>query len=112
MGKCEIDPQMMKIYRKNHNPKYPFLWTSETLTNGNLPDELFVLDILMVPALQRVSIAGIGKGLGKRKAFREGQAKQSLDDLFFITLMLLKGCGQNLCGRECQRNGQWNAKVM
>ncbi|TWK28490.1 hypothetical protein CHCC20372_1125 [Bacillus paralicheniformis] len=25
LGNCEIDPQMMKIYRKNHNPKYPFL---------------------------------------------------------------------------------------
>ncbi len=25
LGNCEIDPQMMKIYRKNHNPKYSFL---------------------------------------------------------------------------------------
>ncbi|XBO87446.1 hypothetical protein AAGG52_04690 [Bacillus licheniformis] len=60
----------------------------------NLPDELFNLDIFDgSPPCSVFSIAGDReKAWGKEKAFREGQAKQSLDDLFFITLMPLKGC--------------------
>ena len=25
LGNCEIDPEMMKLYRRNHHPKYPYL---------------------------------------------------------------------------------------
>ncbi|WP_231120565.1 DNA cytosine methyltransferase [Bacillus licheniformis] len=86
LGKCEIDPQMMKIYRKNHNPKYPFLMDIRDFNKmENLPDELFDLDIFDgSPPCSVFSIAGDReKAWGKEKAFREGQAKQSLDDLFF-----------------------------
>lgn len=86
LGNCEIDPQMMKIYRKNHNPKYPFLMDIRDFNKmENLPDELFDLDIFDgSPPCSVFSIAGDReKAWGKEKAFREGQAKQSLDDLFF-----------------------------
>ncbi len=86
LGKCEIDPQMMKIYRKNHNPIYPFLMDIRDFNKmENLPDELFDLDIFDgSPPCSVFSIAGDReKAWGKEKAFREGQAKQSLDDLFF-----------------------------
>ena len=25
LGNCEIDPEMMKLYKRNHHPKYPYL---------------------------------------------------------------------------------------
>ena len=25
LGNCEIDPEMMKLYKQNHHPKYPYL---------------------------------------------------------------------------------------
>jgi DNA (cytosine-5)-methyltransferase 1 len=86
LGNCEIDPQMMKIYRKNHNPIYPFLMDIRDFNKmENLPDELFDLDIFDgSPPCSVFSIAGDReKAWGKEKAFRKGQAKQSLDDLFF-----------------------------
>nr|WP_195536511.1 DNA (cytosine-5-)-methyltransferase [Bacillus paralicheniformis] len=86
LGNCEIDSQMMQIYRKNHNPKYPFLMDIRDFNKmENLPDELFDLDIFDgSPPCSVFSIAGDReKAWGKEKDFREGQAKQSLDDLFF-----------------------------
>ena len=43
LGNCEIDPQMMKLYRKNHRPKYHFLMDIRDfskLPNSVLPEEL------------------------------------------------------------------------
>ena len=69
LGNCEIDPQMMKIYRKNHNPIYPFLMDIRDFNKmENLPDELFDLDIFDgSPPCSVFSIAGIGKRLGEKK---------------------------------------------
>lgn len=49
LGNVEIDPQMMRVYRKNHNPPFPFLMPIQELkgmANSELPAELFDLDIL------------------------------------------------------------------
>lgn len=86
LGNCEIDPQMMKIYRKNHNPKYSFLMDIRKFNKlDDLPEELFNLDIFDgFPPCSVFSMAGDREDAwGKEKSFREGQAKQSLDDLFF-----------------------------
>jgi DNA (cytosine-5)-methyltransferase 1 len=88
IGNCEIDPQMMKLYRKNHNPRYPFLMPIQDfnkIPNDQLPAELFDLDILDgSPPCSVFSMAGNReKKWGGEYHFREGQAKQRLDDLFF-----------------------------
>jgi len=88
LGCCEIDPQMMKIYKANHNPKYSYLMGVQEFKNipdEELPEELFNLDILDgSPPCSSFSMAGSReKKWGKKKKFREGQAEQVLDDLFF-----------------------------
>lgn len=88
LGGVEIDPEMMKIYKLNHNPKHSFLMGVQDfnkITNDELPKELFELDILDgSPPCSSFSMAGSReKAWGDEKHFREGQAKQVLDDLFF-----------------------------
>lgn len=86
LGNCEIDPQMNKLYKANHNPKYNFQMGVQDFYKLNyIPDELFNIDILDgSPPCSSFSIAGKREEVwGKEKHFREGQAKQVLDDLFF-----------------------------
>lgn len=88
LGNVEIDPQMMRIYQRNHNPRFPFLMPIQefkTLPDEELPAELFNLDILDgSPPCSVFSTAGAReKKWGGEFAFREGQAVQRLDDLFF-----------------------------
>ena len=88
LGGVEIDPEMMKIYKTNHNPKYSYLMGVQDfnkIPNNELPKELFELDILDgSPPCSSFSMAGSReKAWGKNKKFREGQAVQVLDDLFF-----------------------------
>lgn len=86
IGCNEIDPEMIEIYKKNHNPKYPFLESIETFKlRKDLPAELYNLDILDgSPPCSSFSMAGSReKKWGVKKKFREGQADQVLDDLFF-----------------------------
>jgi DNA (cytosine-5)-methyltransferase 1 len=88
LGGVEIDPEMMAIYRVNHNPKYSYLMGVQefkNIPNEELPKELFELDILDgSPPCSSFSMAGSReKAWGKEKKFREGQAVQVLDDLFF-----------------------------
>ncbi len=88
LGGVEIDPEMMKIYRANHNPKYSFLMGVQDfnkLPREKIPQEFFNLDILDgSPPCSSFSMAGSReKAWGKKKKFREGQAEQVLDDLFF-----------------------------
>lgn len=89
LGCCEIDEMMNKIYVNNHHPKYNFLMDIRDFNktpNEELPDELFHLDILDgSPPCTTFSMSGDReKNWGKKKKFREGQAKQTLDDLSFI----------------------------
>lgn len=91
IGCNEIDPKMMEAYRVNHNPKYSYLEPIQEFKNReDLPEELFNLDILDgSPPCSSFSMAGNReKDWGKDKKFREGQAEQVLDTLFFDFLDL------------------------
>ena len=93
IGMNEIDPKMAEVYIKNHEPRFSFV---ESITDfkdrEDLPDELFNLDILDgSPPCSSFSLAGNrSKDWGKEKKFREGQAKQVLDTLFFDFIDLAK----------------------
>jgi DNA (cytosine-5)-methyltransferase 1 len=93
IGCNEIDPKMMEVYIENHNPKYSFLEAIQTFKlRDDLPKELYELDILDgSPPCSSFSMSGNReKDWGKEKKFREGQAKQVLDDLFFDFIDLAK----------------------
>lgn len=93
IGCNEIDKRMMKVYQLNHNPKYSFLESIETFKERNdLPKALYNLDILSgSPPCSSFSLAGDrGKTWGKLKKFKEGQAEQVLDTLFFDFIDLAK----------------------
>ena len=93
IGCNEIDPKMMEAYIANHNPKYPFLEPIQTFKDRtDLPQELYELDILDgSPPCSSFSMAGNReKDWGKYKKFREGQANQVLDTLFFDFIDLTK----------------------
>lgn len=88
LGGVEIDPEMMDIYKANHNPKYSYLMGVQDfnkIPRDKIPAELFDLDILDgSPPCSSFSMAGSReKAWGEKKKFREGQTKQVLDDLFF-----------------------------
>lgn len=93
LGGVEIDKQIAPIYKFNHNPKYLY---NEDIRDfrvrKDLPQELFELDILDgSPPCSVFSTAGKREeGWGVQKTFREGQTKQSLDDLFFEYIALAK----------------------
>lgn len=93
IGCNEIDPKMMEAYRVNHNPKYSYLEPIQTFKlREDLPEELYNLDILDgLPPCSSFSMAGNReKDWGKEKKFREGQAEQVLDNLFFDFIDLAK----------------------
>ena len=93
IGCNEIDPRMMKVYIKNHHPKYSFCEPIQDFKNReDLPEELYHLDILDgSPPCSSFSISGNReKDWGKKKKFREGQAKQVLDTLFFDFIELAR----------------------
>lgn len=91
VGFNEIDPRMAKAYTDNHDPRYAFVEDIRTFRQReDLPLELFGLDILDgSPPCSSFSMAGNRESdWGKKKRFREGQAKQVLDDLFFEFISL------------------------
>lgn len=93
LGCNEIDPKMMEAYITNHKPKYSFLEPIQTFKDRNdLPEELYNLDILDgSPPCSSFSMAGNReKDWGQEKKFKEGQAKQVLDTLFFDFIDLAK----------------------
>lgn len=93
LGGVEIDPEMMEIYRRNHKPRLSFLeGVQDFAKRTELPQELFGLDILDgSPPCSSFSTSGARHRLwGKEKKFREGQAVQVLDDLFFDFIAVAK----------------------
>lgn len=93
IGCNEIDPRMLYTYCQNHNPRFPFLEPIQEFKNrADLPPELFNLDILDgSPPCSTFSMAGSREeAWGKKKKFREGQAEQVLDTLFFDFIDLAK----------------------
>ena len=93
VGNCEIDPEMMKIYKRNNHPKYSYLMDIRDFVNlEDIPEELKDLDVLDgSPPCSVFSMAGSREdGWNTEKVFREGQAKQRLDDLFLHFLNVAK----------------------
>lgn len=95
IGCVEIDEKMIEIYKNNHHPKYPFcmdLREFNEIPNERLPQELFNLDILDgSPPCTTFSMSGLREETwGKEKRFREGQKKQTLDDLSFVFIDTVK----------------------
>jgi len=93
LGCNEIDTKMIEAYKTNHNPKYAYLEPIQTFKlRKDLPKELYELDILDgSPPCSSFSMAGNrDKDWGKEKKFREGQAEQVLDTLFFDFIDLAK----------------------
>lgn len=93
IGMNEIDPKMADAYIKNHNPKYAYIEPiQEFKKRKDLPKELYNLDILDgSPPCSTFSMSGNReKDWGKKKKFKEGQACQVLDDLFFHFIDLAK----------------------
>ena len=93
VGNCEIDPDMMKIYRRNNHPEHSFLMDIRDfveLPDGKIPEKLKCLDVLDgSPPCSVFSMAGVREdGWNVEKAFREGQAKQRLDDLFLYFIQV------------------------
>lgn len=86
VGCLEIDPRQMEVYTTNHHPKYAYTEAIQDFKYlTDLPSELYHLDILDgSPPCSTFSLAGDReKSWGKHKHFREGQAAQVLDTLFF-----------------------------
>lgn len=89
IGNCEIDPKIAKVYERNLHPQYSYVMDlREFNTLGELPDELYNLDVLDgSPPCSTFSMAGSReKAWGVEKQFAEGQKLQRLDDLFFTYL--------------------------
>lgn len=88
LGGVEIDKDMMAIYRANHKPAHSYLMGVQDFLKvpiDDLPPALLDLDILDgSPPCSSFSTVGLrDKKWGKKAHFREGQAAQVLDDLFF-----------------------------
>lgn len=93
LGGVEIDPKVAAVYKINHNPKYLYVEDiREFVKRNDLPKKLYNLDILDgSPPCSSFSMAGNReKDWGKEKVFREGQALQILDELFFDYIALAK----------------------
>lgn len=92
IGANDIDPQMAKVYKTNHNPSIYILAPIGDLLKMELPKALYELDILDgSPPCSTFSMAGSREeNWGENKQFREGQAEQILDDLFFDFIALAK----------------------
>jgi DNA (cytosine-5)-methyltransferase 1 len=93
LGGVEIDPPIADVYKTNHDPKYLFVEDIRDFANRlEFPEDLYNLDILDgSPPCSSFSMAGNReKDWGKTKVFREGQAEQRLDDLFFDYIRLAK----------------------
>lgn len=93
IGCNEIDPRMNKVYVANHHPRLNYLQPiQEFKLCKDFPSELYNLDILDgSPPCSSFSMAGSrDDGWGVEKKFREGQANQVLDTLFFDFIDLAK----------------------
>lgn len=88
----DIDPDMAYHYKLNIKPPLYFNCPIKDLVGRDLPEHLYNLDVLDgSPPCSTFSTAGLReKTWGKMKHFKEGQAKQVLDDLFFDFLDLVE----------------------
>ena len=99
-GGVEIDPKVADVYQGNHKPKHLFVEDIRKFNEReNLSKELYSLDILDgSPPCSTFSMAGSRESAwGKEKVFREGQAKQTLDDLVFVYIETIKKLRPKVC---------------
>jgi len=85
LGCLEIDPELVQLYEKNHDPELSYCEDIRDFRQReDLPNALYDLDVLDgSPPCSTFSTAGNrDDDWGKEKEFREGQAVQRLDDLF------------------------------
>lgn len=101
IGCNEIDPRQMEIYKHNLKPKYSYLEDIRTFRlRDDLPQELFKLDILDASfpcSLFSSANLKADDKKGKEVKFREGQTKQTLDDLAFETIKLVDKLKPKIC---------------
>ena len=92
IGCNEIDPRMNKVYVANHHPRLNYLCDIREMVTKELPDELYHLDVLdgSPPCSSFSTVGAREEGWGVEKKFREGQASQVLDTLFFDFIGLAK----------------------
>lgn len=93
LGGVEIDPKIADVYKENHHPKFLYVEDIRSFAQRmEFPKELYDLDILDgSPPCSSFSLSGNREqDWGKEKVFKEGQAKQRLDDLFFDFIKLAK----------------------
>jgi DNA (cytosine-5)-methyltransferase 1 len=95
IGNCEIDEKVNKVYVKNNHPKHNYRMDIRDflqIPDEEIPEELKNLDILDgSPPCSTFSMAGSREdSWGKEKKFREGQAAQTLDDLFFYYIRAIE----------------------
>lgn len=86
LGGVEIDPKAAKIYAENHRPEHLFVEDIRAFNaRSEVPEALLGVDVLDgSPPCTTFSLSGDRERTwGKEKVFREGQAKQTLDDLGF-----------------------------
>lgn len=91
VGMNEIDQKMARRYKANLGEGLHYVEDIRYFRKrDSLPTELFQLDILDgSPPCSSFSTAGKReKDWGKKKKFAEGQARQTLDDLFFEFIAL------------------------
>ncbi len=101
IGCNEIDPRQMEIYKHNLKPKYSYLEDIRTFRlRDDLPEEIYNLDILDASfpcSLFSSANLKADDKKGKEVKFREGQAKQTLDDLAFETIHLVDKIKPKIC---------------
>ena len=95
IGNCEIDAVINELYKENNHPIFNYSMDIRKfidIPDEEIPEELFNLDILDgSPPCSTFSMAGDREDAwGKEKRFKEGQAEQTLDDLFFYYIKAVK----------------------
>lgn len=91
IGCNDIDPRMMTVYQKNHNPTHRYLESIRDMRmRADLPTDFFELDILDgSPPCTPFTVIGMrARGWGISRKAREGNTYQMLDDLFFEFIAL------------------------
>ena len=87
VGNCEIDPDMMKVYKQNNHPKHAFLMDIRDflkLPDEKIPEEFRGMEVidctgkLVIPGLVDLPRRESGKKAGTRKRF-SGKVRQSRD---------------------------------
>ncbi len=95
IANVEIDPKQNSLYKENFNPKYSYEQdireVLQLAKDKKLPEELYNLNFFDgSPPCTSFTVQGLReKAWGVEKKFKEGQASQTLDDLFFVTLDLI-----------------------